>query len=93
MSDQGLQCLLTECGLKGLKKVSLKKVYTLLHFIFDNYYQLTCWLESSVDPNRLASDEAICSGSTLLSVFNRVYKSGSCFIIIMLFYLFDFCLI
>ena len=37
---------------------SLKKVNTILYFIFDNYYDLMFCVENSEDPDQLASSEA-----------------------------------
>ena len=31
---------------------------TILCFIFGNYYELTCCVENSVDPDQLASEKA-----------------------------------
>ena len=35
-----------------------KKVNALLYFIFGDYYELTCYVENSEDPDQLASSEA-----------------------------------
>ena len=46
----------------------MNKVYTILYIVFHillNYYEFTCCIENSVDPDQLASEEASLSGSTL----------------------------
>ena len=48
------------------------KVNKILHILI-NYYQFTCCIENSEDPDQLASSEASWSGSTL---FTRELKSG-----------------
>ena len=46
----------------------------ILYIIFlVNYYEFTCCIENSVDPDQLASSEASWSGSTL---FRRELKIG-----------------
>ena len=58
---------------------------TILYFIFDNYHELICCVENSVDPDQLASSEASRSGSTLFSISlvsyslkKRVYTLALC---------------
>ena len=54
----------------------MHKVNTILYIVFHiliNYYEYTCCIENSVDPDQLASEEASWSGSTL---FTRELISG-----------------
>ena len=38
--------------------LSLKKVNTILYFIFYSYDELTCYVKNGVNPDQLASKEA-----------------------------------
>ena len=50
--------------------------FTILYFIFGNYYELTYCVEKSVETDQLASSEASWSGSTLFLI---VYVCFICF--------------
>ena len=59
-----------------LKQVQMNKVNTILYIVFHiliNYYEFTCYIKNSVDPDQLASKNASLSGSTL---FTRELISG-----------------
>ena len=48
----------------------MNQVNTILLIVFHiliNYYEFTCCIENSVDPDQLASEEASCFGSTLFT--------------------------
>ena len=59
----------------GQVQIVMYKVNTILI----NYYMLTWCIEKSVDPDQLASSEAICSGSTLLAR-ELIYLVSYCFL-------------
>ena len=59
---------MSEKFLFSFPETSLKKVDTILYFMYDNYDELVCCGENSVDPDQLASSEANWSAFTLFSI-------------------------
>ena len=65
-------------------KICIKLINFIFHILI-NYYEFTCCIENSVDPDQLTPEEARLSGSTLFTRelisawFHTVLESANCF--------------